>query len=324
VLAFYVGNEVDKLSEQKSQASFGGPECSRVRDGITSLFLTGGKVQVMVDGNNFYVPPALPPVTEGPLTLQIEETPPAPNDDFENAAVLTGQTFEEPDGNRSYFGSQFGYNYNATKQMDEPNHAGDSGGSSVWYTWTAPESDVVRFSLCCATTANLLAVYTGNAIDALLPLKSGEGAVELSVAEGTTYRIAVESKFNLFLGGTFDDKFNLMVQMKLDPGPGSGASGGPPATTPADTIPPETTLLHLKKPRKPTTRFFAYRSSESSSTFRCRLDRRPFATCGPSRTYRNLKPGRHKFEVFAIDAAGNKDPTPVVVRFKVPKPKAKV
>ena len=241
VLAFYVGDEVDELSERQSQANFGGPECSAVRDGVTSGFLTGGKVQVMVDGNNFYVPPALPPATEGSLALQIEQTPPPPNDDFANAAALSGQIFEEPDGNRSYFGSRFGYNYNATKQTGEPNHAGDSGGSSVWYTWTPPESGVARFSLCCMSTANLLALYAGDAIDALLPLKSGKGAVEFPVAAGTTYRLAVESEFSLFLGGTFDDKFDLMVQMDLDPNPGPGAGGGPPVATPPDTIPPETT-----------------------------------------------------------------------------------
>ena len=316
VLALYAGSELDKLSEQESLGNFGGPECSGVRNGITSLFLTGGDVQVMVDGNNFFLPPSPPPVTEGPLTLQIEKTPPAPNDDFENAAVLTGQTFEEPGGARSYFGDRFGYNYNATKQTGEPKHAGDSGGSSVWYTWTPPESGIARFSLCCASTANLLAVYTGDAVDALLPLKSGKGAVEVSVAEGTTYRIAVDSEFSLFLGGTFDDKFNLMVGMQLEPGPGPAGGGGPPAATP-DTTPPETTL-RLKRGRKLTARFFAYGSSEPSSTFRCRLDRRPFATCRPFGVYRNLKPGRHKFEVFAIDAAGNADPTPAVARFRVP------
>jgi hypothetical protein len=85
--------------------------------------------------------------------------------------------------------------------------------------------------------------------------------------------------------------------------------------------PPETTFLHLKKPKKSTSKYFAFKSSESPSSFRCRLDHRRFRTCGASRAYRNLEPGRHRFEVFAVDAAGNADPTPAVARFKVPAPK---
>ena len=31
-----------------------------------------------------------------------------------------------------------GSNSNATKQVGEPNHAGNAGGKSVWWRWTAP------------------------------------------------------------------------------------------------------------------------------------------------------------------------------------------
>jgi hypothetical protein len=318
VLAFYVGSEVDKLSEQQSQANFGGPECSPIRNGITSLFLTGGKVQVMVDGNNFFVPPAPPPVTEGPLTLKIEKTPPAPNDDFEDAAVLTGKTSEEPDGTRFYFGDQFGYNYNATKQTGEPNHAGDSGGSSVWYTWTAPESGVAHFTLCCGTV-NLLGVYTGEAVNALVPVKSGKTGIDVPVTAGTTYEIAVDSEFSFFLGGTFDDKFDLLVGMKLAPGPGSAAGGGAPETAP-DLTPPQTTITRGVLRRMPPVFIFRFRSSEPGSTFRCSLDRRRFASCGSSRVLKKPLLGRHRLRVYAIDSAGNADPTPAVARFRFPVP----
>lgn len=313
VVAFYVGSEVSNLSEEQSQASFIGSECSGIRDGITSLFLTGGKVQIMVDGNNFYVEPP-PPVTEGPLTLQIEKTPPPSNDNFVSAAPLAGQITEEPNGARSYFAAASGYNYNATKETGEPKHDGDQGGASVWYTWTAPESGIAHFGLCCGTV-NLIGVYTGNAVNALTPVGSGKGSAEVPVTAGTTYRVAVDSEFNFFLGGTLDEKFNLTLGMQLAPGPGFGGGAG----SPADKTPPQTTLLRGKKPKKATTKTFAYKSSEPNSTFRCRLDRQPFARCGSSKTYRNLKPGKHKFEAFAVDAAGNRDATPVVVRFTVPR-----
>ena len=50
-----------------------------------------------------------------------------PNDAFADAAVLVG-------GNAAANGS----NQNATKEDGEPAHAGDDGGHSVWWQWTAP------------------------------------------------------------------------------------------------------------------------------------------------------------------------------------------
>jgi hypothetical protein len=64
---------------------------------------------------------------------------------------------------------------------------------------------------------------------------------------------------------------------------------------------------------------FKFRSSEPLSTFLCKLDRRKAKRCKSPRTYKRLKPGRHVFRVWAIDAAGNKDPTPAKRRFRVPR-----
>lgn len=313
VIALYVGSEVSNLSENQSQASFVGPECSGVRDGLTTLFFTGGKVQIMVDGNSFHSTSEPPPVTEGPLNLQIEKTPPPPNDNFANAAPLTGQITEEPNGTRSYFGDQSGYNYNATKETGEPKHDGDQGGASVWYEWTAPESGVARFSLCCGATT-LIGVYTGNSVNALTSVGSGNGSVEVSVTAGATYRVAVDSEFQLFLGTPIDDKFDLMVGMKLAPGPGS-AGGGPSV----DTTPPQTTIARTKLISAAGLVKFWLSSSESGSGFLCRLDKAPFKPCVSPRSYRHLKPGRHAFRAKAVDAAGNVDPSPAVAQIKIPR-----
>jgi hypothetical protein len=58
-------------------------------------------------------------------------------------------------------------------------------------------------------------------------------------------------------------------------------------------------------------------SDEPGSTFECKLDKKPFKSCTSPRTYKHLKPGKHKFKVRAIDAAGNVDPTPAVKKFKI-------
>ena len=51
----------------------------------------------------------------------------ATNDAFSDAQILIGSS-----------GTTNGDNIGATKQSGEPDHAGNSGGSSVWFRWTAP------------------------------------------------------------------------------------------------------------------------------------------------------------------------------------------
>jgi Ca2+-binding RTX toxin-like protein len=73
-------------------------------------------------------------------------------------------------------------------------------------------------------------------------------------------------------------------------------------------------LLATAQPRRRVV--FAFRASEPRARFRCRLDRRPFRPCRSPRAYR-VGPGRHTFRVFAIDAAGNRDRSPVRFHFRV-------
>ncbi len=64
---------------------------------------------------------------------------------------------------------------------------------------------------------------------------------------------------------------------------------------------------------------FAFKSSEAGSSFRCKLDRRKVGRCASPKLYKHLKPGRHAFRVWAVDAAGNKDPSAAKRRFLVPR-----
>jgi Ca2+-binding RTX toxin-like protein len=61
---------------------------------------------------------------------------------------------------------------------------------------------------------------------------------------------------------------------------------------------------------------FAFGASEPGAVFRCRLDRHPARPCRSPRAYR-ASLGRHTFRVFAIDAAGNADPSPSLFRFRI-------
>jgi hypothetical protein len=55
---------------------------------------------------------------------------------------------------------------------------------------------------------------------------------------------------------------------------------------------------------------FSFTANEAGSTFECRLDAGPFATCVSPAAYPQLPDGRHVFEVRATDPAGNADATP--------------
>jgi hypothetical protein len=154
-------------------------------------------------------------------------------------------------------------------------------------------------------------------------LASGEflGIGGVPVTAGKTYWIAVDGKRDSGSGEASTAQFWLYVIMNDLQFP-AALPTAPPGPPPTDTTPPETRLSKLYLMRKPPV-FVAFRlrSSEPGSTFRCRFDGRPFRACPSSRGVRDLNPGRHRFEAFAIDAAGNADPTPAVARFKIPRPK---
>jgi Bacterial TSP3 repeat len=76
----------------------------------------------------------------------------------------------------------------------------------------------------------------------------------------------------------------------------------------ADTTPPETTVTS-----GPTgtvgssSAALSFSSSESGSTFECRIDGAAYASCSSPKAYVGLSDGQHTFSVRATDAAGNTD-----------------
>jgi len=93
-----------------------------------------------------------------------------------------------------------GVNVAATKETNEPNHAGNAGGHSVWYTWTAPgDGSVPHVAIqVFGQFDTLLGVYTGAAVDMLTEVASnddvgfGGSSVSFATTPGTVYRVAVD------------------------------------------------------------------------------------------------------------------------------------
>lgn len=101
-------------------------------------------------------------------------------------------------------------------------------------------------------------------------------------------------------------------------GGGGGNGGGNNGGGSKDTTSPNTKITKgpPAKTHK-TTAKFKFTSTEAGSTFECKLDRKPFKKCSSPKQYKKLKPGKHLFQVRAIDKAGNVDPTPAKRKFTV-------
>ena len=78
-----------------------------------------------------------------------------------------------------------------------------------------------------------------------------------------------------------------------------------------DVTPPNTTIdTNPADPSNNTTPTFTFSSSETGSTFECRIDGGSWTTCSSPDTLAPLSAGSHTFDLRATDAAGNTDPTP--------------
>jgi len=128
------------------------------------------------------------------LLLSIAALATAPiNDNFANAFAL-GSTIP------AHIASS---NVGATKEPGEQNHAGNAGGQSVWFSWTAPISrnmlittnrsannmDTLLHIYEGTSLGNLQSAYSNNNIDAPTNLRS---FVVLNAVAGTTYYIAID------------------------------------------------------------------------------------------------------------------------------------
>src|SRR5207237_2919235 len=94
-----------------------------------------------------------------------------------------------------------GTNVAATKEAGEPSHAGNAGGHSVWYRWTASANATLTIDTVGSSFDTLLAVYTGSSVNALTAVAANDDIVDqtqpqsrvsFGVTAGTTYQIAVD------------------------------------------------------------------------------------------------------------------------------------
>jgi hypothetical protein len=109
----------------------------------------------------------------------------------------------------------------------------------------------------------------------------------------------------------------------LDVTPASRSFTIAPASSPGDTSPPDTAITAgpdgLETQNDVS---FSLSSTEPGSGYRCRLDGPgpalgDEASCGSPRSYSDLADGGYTFRVYAVDPAGNGDPTPATRSFTI-------
>ncbi|HWA88173.1 MAG TPA: PQQ-binding-like beta-propeller repeat protein [Opitutus sp.] len=149
---------------------------NRLLRSVTPLSTLSGKVQT---GGRLNLAAALATTTNRPF-----------NDDFADRAQLSGVTVHVRSNNAG-----------ATAESGEPAHAGVTAAGTLWWTWTASGANNIRIDTSGSAYDTVLAVYTGNSLNALQLVASNDdanggtqSALSFTSQAGATYQIAVGGK----------------------------------------------------------------------------------------------------------------------------------
>ncbi|MDM8537731.1 hypothetical protein QUF70_13320, partial [Desulfobacterales bacterium HSG17] len=162
LLGIYTGSGIDNLVEVAAWY-----------DTLTFKAQSGTQYYIAVDG--WYG-------VMGNINLTWKKLSPG-NDNFTSAVIISGLS-----------GQAAGSNDQATKEPGEANHAGETGGTSVWWSWTAPETGYVSIDTFGTVFDSLIGIYTGTSLDTLTNTAYGYDNVSFPVQSGTTYYIALDGR----------------------------------------------------------------------------------------------------------------------------------
>lgn len=200
----------------------------------------------------------------------------------------------------------------------------------------------------CGTSA--AAPHAAGAAALLLDEESGSSPAEVREALATS-AVAVGSFGPCAVGGGLVEAEGALEAIEGTPFPPAGTcdppdASGPvfvapgdwgtetPPSPPVKPVTPPVLPQPPPEPRAPSTSFakrppatvktqgrsarviFRFRSDEGEATFLCKVDKAPFAFCGP-KLDRRFGLGRHVVKAKARGASGLVDPTPAVFHFRV-------
>ncbi len=141
---------------------------------------SGVSYKILVDGA---------PTDNGSYRLSVTLAAPPVNDAIASRVRLTGAIVHSSASNEG-----------ATREPNEPAHAGSTANGSVWWEWTAPAAGPVSMDMAGSTGQARLAVYTGSALNALTAVASDVisgletyPSLTFTATAGTVYHIAADS-----------------------------------------------------------------------------------------------------------------------------------
>jgi subtilase family serine protease len=162
---------------------------------VTFNAVAGTTYRFVVDGYN---------AASGNITLNLSLLAAPANDLFASAAAISGSA-----------ATWTGTNVSAARETGEPLIAGNRGGASVWFTWTAPATATVTLNTAGSSFDTMLGVYTGSSVSALTLVAANDdaagggtltSALTFHAVAGTTYRFAIDG----YNGATGNIVLNLL------------------------------------------------------------------------------------------------------------------
>jgi large repetitive protein len=241
----------------------------------------------------------------GPITVEIDDTDGNPVE-FLTASAGTswsvGASPALPDGAYTAFASQLASDGVTTDYSNVIDFTVDTTPPAVTLT-TSPSGTIGDRTPSFGGAAGValgdlgtvkLEVFSGSSATgtpvqtvSVTPTGGAWSAAPSSLADGTYTVRAEQSDAAGNTGYTVSDTFTVDATP-----PTTTIIGGPPSSTTA------------------TTASFGFTSSQTGSTFACRLDGGAWTPCTSPVSYSSLGAGPHTFSVRATDAVGNVDPTP--------------
>ena len=113
------------------------------------------------------------------------------NDLFNNRFIMNGDS-----------GQLTANNLNATRESGEPNHAGISGGTSVWWSWTPTTTGIATIDTHGSNFDTVLAVYTGTTLSTLAPVVSNDNDGFAGAASGVSFVAHADSTYAIAVDGS--------------------------------------------------------------------------------------------------------------------------
>ena len=138
ILSVYTGDKVDKL---KLIGANDNADPNTTASRVEFMAELGKTYRFSVDGSEG---------NQGDILLSVkqEKGQPPPNDNFQNAQILSGKAFQT-----------VGSNLDATPEENETQHMGQPALKSVWFSWTAPANGHVKVDTVGSTFDTVFAVY---------------------------------------------------------------------------------------------------------------------------------------------------------------------